>query len=70
MGDRMVFKLSATRRMTYTVVAAAAGSSLIWNQGALRSRPALPVLRGTEGPVPLVPSKAEGNGSEGRVANV
>jgi hypothetical protein len=34
-GARIVFRLSTTRTLcvTYTVVAAAAGSSLIWNQG-------------------------------------
>jgi ABC-type bacteriocin/lantibiotic exporter with double-glycine peptidase domain len=37
-GARIVFRLSKTRRITYTLVAAAWGSSLIWNQGALRSR--------------------------------
>ena len=37
-GARIVFRLSTTRRMTYTVVAAAVLSSLIWNQGALGSR--------------------------------
>ena len=39
-GARIVFGLSATRMMTYTLVAAAWRSSLIWNQGALQSRPA------------------------------
>jgi hypothetical protein len=53
MGARIVFRLSTTRtlRVMYTVVAAAALSSLIWNQGALRSRPALPALSAAEGSV-------------------
>lgn len=40
-GVRIVFGVSATRMMTYTLVAAAWRSSLIWKQGDLRSRPAL-----------------------------
>jgi hypothetical protein len=32
-GARMAFRLSTARGITYTVVAAAALSSLIWNQG-------------------------------------
>jgi hypothetical protein len=32
-GARIVFRLSTARRMTYTVVAAACRSSLIWNHG-------------------------------------
>jgi hypothetical protein len=49
----MVFRLSTVRtlRVTYTVVAAAALSSFIWNQGALRSRHALRVLSEAEGSV-------------------
>ena len=45
-GARIVFRLSTARtlRVTSTLVAGACGSSLSWNQGALRSRPALPVL--------------------------
>ena len=36
-GARIVFRLSTVRRMTYTLVAATALSSLLWNHGALRS---------------------------------